>query len=110
MATRILLTTRQHCHRQLSVCQHRPSVLYAPVRWVTTLEQQNKQQQQQEERRVLRYGNWLDRLPSKVAPYAFLARIDKPIGTWLLYWPCGKPIYLALTYICWAPPLTLYIH
>lgn len=22
-------------------------------------------------------------------PYASLARLDKPIGTWLLYWPCG---------------------
>ena len=35
------------------------------------------------------YGSWIDRLPEKIAPYAFLARIDKPIGTWLLYWPCG---------------------
>lgn len=36
------------------------------------------------------YNNWLDHLPKKVAPYAFLTRIDKPIGTWLLFWPCGK--------------------
>lgn len=36
------------------------------------------------------YNNWLDHLPAKVAPYAFLTRIDKPIGTWLLFWPCGK--------------------
>ena len=36
------------------------------------------------------YGSWIDRLPEKFAPYAFLARVDKPIGTWLLYWPCGK--------------------
>lgn len=36
------------------------------------------------------YNNWLDHLPTKVAPYAFLTRIDKPIGTWLLFWPCGK--------------------
>lgn len=27
-------------------------------------------------------------LPKKVQPYAHLARLDKPIGTWLLAWPC----------------------
>lgn len=41
------------------------------------------------EERIL-YNNWLDHLPAKIAPYAFLTRIDKPIGTWLLFWPCGK--------------------
>jgi hypothetical protein len=38
------------------------------------------------------YNNWLDRLPPKLAPYIFLTRMDKPIGTWLLYWPCGKSV------------------
>lgn len=33
---------------------------------------------------------WVDDyLPTKVQPYARLARIDKPIGTWLLLWPCA---------------------
>lgn len=27
-------------------------------------------------------------LPASVRPYALLARLDKPIGTWLLAWPC----------------------
>jgi hypothetical protein len=27
-------------------------------------------------------------LPISVQPYALLARLDKPIGTWLLLWPC----------------------
>ena len=27
-------------------------------------------------------------------PYVQLARLDKPIGSWLLYWPCGEPIRL----------------
>ena len=32
---------------------------------------------------------WVDaRLPKAMQPYARLARIDKPIGTWLLLWPC----------------------
>jgi len=34
-------------------------------------------------------GNWVDRwLPSSWRPYARLARLDRPIGTWLLYLPC----------------------
>lgn len=43
------------------------------------------------------YNSWLDRLPPKLSPYVYLTRMDKPIGTWLLYWPCGK---LSFTGIC----------
>lgn len=33
--------------------------------------------------------SWIDvYLPEKARPYARLARLDKPIGTWLLAWPC----------------------
>ncbi|MGH6879530.1 MAG: 4-hydroxybenzoate octaprenyltransferase [Hypericibacter sp.] len=36
----------------------------------------------------IRRGNWVDRfLPSPFAPYARLARLDRPIGTWLLLFP-----------------------
>ncbi|MBN9587379.1 MAG: 4-hydroxybenzoate polyprenyltransferase [Alphaproteobacteria bacterium 64-11] len=30
----------------------------------------------------------VDHLPARWKPYARLARLDRPIGTWLLYWPC----------------------
>jgi hypothetical protein len=33
---------------------------------------------------------WVDRLPAKVRPYLYLTRIDKPIGTLLLFYPCGS--------------------
>ena len=32
---------------------------------------------------------WVDRLPPKVQPYIYLTRIDKPIGTLLLFYPCS---------------------
>jgi 4-hydroxybenzoate polyprenyltransferase len=39
---------------------------------------------------------WIDDyLPTKIQPYARLARIDKPIGTWLLLWPCAWSTALA---------------
>lgn len=31
----------------------------------------------------------------RIQPYLALSRIDKPIGTWLLYWPCAWSIVLA---------------
>ncbi|XP_010266703.1 PREDICTED: 4-hydroxybenzoate polyprenyltransferase, mitochondrial isoform X2 [Nelumbo nucifera] len=40
--------------------------------------------------------SWIDLyLPQAVQPYARLARLDKPIGTWLLAWPCMWSITLA---------------
>jgi 4-hydroxybenzoate polyprenyltransferase len=34
-------------------------------------------------------------LPAPVRPYASLMRVDRPIGTWLLYWPCAWGVALA---------------
>jgi len=41
-------------------------------------------------------GNWVDRYaPDWLKPYARLARWDRPIGFWLLFWPCGFSLALA---------------
>jgi 4-hydroxybenzoate polyprenyltransferase len=34
-------------------------------------------------------------LPAGVRPFAALMRIDRPIGSWLLYWPCAWSVALA---------------
>jgi 4-hydroxybenzoate polyprenyltransferase len=34
-------------------------------------------------------------LPKALRPYASLIRLDRPIGTWLLYWPCAWSVGLA---------------
>lgn len=40
--------------------------------------------------------NWIDRFaPAFLRPYARLARWDRPIGFWLLFWPCGFSLALA---------------
>ncbi|MFC7334291.1 4-hydroxybenzoate octaprenyltransferase [Rhodocista pekingensis] len=47
----------------------------------------------------IRVGNWVDRwLPAAWRPYARLARLDRPIGTWLLLFPGWWAIAMA------APP------
>jgi 4-hydroxybenzoate polyprenyltransferase len=34
-------------------------------------------------------------LPPRVRPFASLMRLDRPIGSWLLYWPCAWSVALA---------------
>jgi len=33
-------------------------------------------------------ANWLAHMPPRLKPWAQLMRLDRPIGTWLLIWPC----------------------
>ncbi|MBT3553223.1 MAG: 4-hydroxybenzoate octaprenyltransferase [Rhodospirillaceae bacterium] len=41
-------------------------------------------------------GNWVERLlPAGLRPYARMARFDRPIGTWLLLFPCWWSLGLA---------------
>ncbi len=41
-------------------------------------------------------GNWVDRhAPDWLKPYARLARWDRPIGFWLLFWPCAFSLAMA---------------
>jgi 4-hydroxybenzoate polyprenyltransferase len=42
-----------------------------------------------------RQRTWVDRLPQWLRPFAVLARWDRPIGTWLLLWPCWWAVALA---------------
>lgn len=32
--------------------------------------------------------SWVDHAPGGMQPYLRLMRLDRPIGTWLLFWPC----------------------
>ncbi len=40
-------------------------------------------------------------LPPPLRPYASLMRLDRPIGTWLLYWPCAWSVALAGVGVRW---------
>jgi 4-hydroxybenzoate polyprenyltransferase len=41
------------------------------------------------------YRGLIGRLPARFRPFALLARFDRPIGWWLLFWPCVYGIGLA---------------
>ena len=54
----------------------------------------------------IRPGDWVERwLPVRVRPYARLARLDRPIGTWLLLFPGWWGIALAARH--WPNPRLL---
>jgi 4-hydroxybenzoate polyprenyltransferase len=38
---------------------------------------------------------WVQNLPERIRPFALLARLDRPIGTWLLLFPCWWSLALA---------------
>lgn len=47
-------------------------------------------------------GNWVDRrVPARVRPYVRLARLDRPIGIWLLLLPCWWGLALAGSHDGW---------
>ena len=35
----------------------------------------------------IQVSGWIARLPPALRPYALLARLDRPVGTWLLFLP-----------------------
>jgi 4-hydroxybenzoate polyprenyltransferase len=41
------------------------------------------------------YRGLMALLPAALRPYALLARFDRPIGWWLLFWPCAFGVALA---------------
>ncbi|KIM68675.1 hypothetical protein SCLCIDRAFT_1180573 [Scleroderma citrinum Foug A] len=49
--------------------------------------------------------SWTDRFPARIRPYLHLTRIDKPIGTALLFLPCAWSITMA-SYTLGAPLAT----
>ena len=57
----------------------------------------------------IRRGNWVDRrVPAALRPYCRLARLDRPIGSWLLLLPCWWGLALAAPAGGW-PSLRLVI-
>lgn len=50
-------------------------------------------------------NNWVERFaPQKTRPYLRLMRADRPIGTWLLLWPCWWSLALATDLGAWPDP------
>ncbi len=55
-------------------------------------------------------GNWVNRFtPKSIRPLVRLARWDRPIGWWLLLWPCWWSITLAANSVELFPPNLWYL-
>mgnify|MGYP006354695521 CR=1 FL=1 len=52
-------------------------------------------------------GNWVDGFaPAWTRPYLRLARLDRPIGSWLLLMPCWWSVGLAAIHAAGGPLMT----
>ncbi len=53
--------------------------------------------------------SWIDTMmPARVRPYLRLARLDRPIGTWLLLFPCWWGVALAAADATWVRSLAYF--
>lgn len=68
----------------------------------------NEQIKESEKARMVSLGR-LKKLPKAIIPYAELMRLDKPVGTWLLYIPCTWSILIAAIMQSSALGLTVYM-
>jgi hypothetical protein len=91
-AAHLFQQRRSFCSSRASVAPHDPASGQAAGQ-----PQQESKQQDADERSKARQqapqaapqpGPVLSMLPPSWLPYAHLMRLDKPIGTWLLAWPC----------------------
>lgn len=54
-------------------------------------------------------ANWVDDAPAALQPYLRLMRLDRPIGAWLLYWPCVFGLALGAAVQNESVPNVLYV-
>lgn len=74
-----------------TLCQKTFFSAYSTVPQGSKLANSGKEDDDDEQLKSKQRGeaSWVDLyLPRSARPYAKLARLDKPIGTWLLAWPC----------------------
>ncbi len=78
-----------------------PSVVNRNLSYKRTLSRYKLLQQSQQSLlipsvRSIKYASRLvDSSPIQLQPFLKLSRLDKPIGSWLLFWPCGWATCLA---------------
>jgi 4-hydroxybenzoate polyprenyltransferase len=53
--------------------------------------------------------SWVDSAPRFIRPYLRLMRLDRPIGAWLLFWPCVFGLALGATVTGQPYPPPLYV-
>jgi 4-hydroxybenzoate polyprenyltransferase len=52
---------------------------------------------------------YIDRAPAVIEPYFRLMRLDRPIGIWLLFWPCIFGLELGASFNGYSYPPGLYV-
>lgn len=66
-------------------------------RWLSTKHEVAQAHSQSDSVSARPPTTWVDKLPARARPYLYLTRIDKPIGTLLLFYPCGVLLPITAT-------------
>ena len=53
--------------------------------------------------------HFIDRAPAAIEPYFRLMRLDRPIGIWLLFWPCVFGLQLGAAFLGYSYPKGSYV-
>lgn len=77
---------------QLTRCNSSLSTTKEPSKRTTVFTEEQLAQARKE--RLEGLGPFVSRLPKKWIPYAELMRLEKPVGTWLLFIPCSWSILM----------------
>lgn len=54
-------------------------------------------------------ARFIDRAPAAMEPYLRLMRLDRPIGAWLLFWPCVFGLQLGAAFLGYSYPNGSYV-
>jgi len=85
--------------------------IYSTSTSTTTTTNNNTTNNNQNENNVNKVANevkdWISKTPLSIQPYLRLGRVDKPIGTWLLLYPCLWSIAIATPIGAFPDPLVL---
>lgn len=90
--SKLLFTSHNSFHRFNSILTHQDKDLNKSKKKITPFTE--KQLVQARKERLAGLGPLVSKLPQKWIPYAELMRLEKPVGTWLLYIPCTWSILM----------------
>ncbi|XVF66863.1 hypothetical protein PTKIN_Ptkin10aG0072800 [Pterospermum kingtungense] len=86
---------RSFSHKNPAPLYSKNKIRIACMSAATSPARQDDQKPSGQHQKAVEVSSWIDYLPQQIQPYAKLARVEKPIGTWLLIWPFAWSAALA---------------
>ncbi|CAB3359966.1 Hypothetical predicted protein [Cloeon dipterum] len=93
---RLAAGSRTFCQLRCGMCRRRPLEVSSFTPYTKSCQKYEKKEEASSlqfiQRRYISSAQLVDSTPKSIQPYLRLMRLDRPIGSWLLFWPCGWAI------------------